>query len=176
MGLDRPRPRLLACLVVGIEPRRAHAPDVRSQCGEEGHIARDCPDAPPEEPRACYNVSAAVWGGRWPAHCVCEGGGAHLHPPTHPLAHARCLGCAAQCGQEGHLSRDCPNPKVEGAGPRRARGGGDDEANMKWGKGEDEEVRWGGENPAAMPVVGQPVGLCHPARRLQVQVRVQLRC
>ena len=75
-------------------------------CGESGHIARDCTGQRLEgqhrevitkaksQYRRCFNCGKV---GHMSADC------------TVPSGNKACY----QCGQEGHIAKDCPNPKLE---------------------------------------------------------------
>ena len=59
-------------------------------CGQEGHIARECPN-----PRVISRGSAA-------------GFGSNRRSMDAPIT-------CYNCGQEGHMARECPNPRRERA-------------------------------------------------------------
>jgi cellular nucleic acid-binding protein len=76
-------------------PKKPDTRDCRV-CGEVGHIARNCPSKPQTEPQA--ETTTADGGG--------GGGGKKKSRRNGGLASKRCF----NCGQNGHLSADCPVP------------------------------------------------------------------
>jgi len=73
-------------------------------CGESGHIARDCPNPRLEgEDRAVINKARAQY-----RRCFNCGKMGHISADcSKPAGNKACY----NCGQEGHIARDCPNPR-----------------------------------------------------------------
>jgi cellular nucleic acid-binding protein len=75
-------------------------------CGESGHIARDCPNPRVEstEGRQKINKARAQY-----RRCFNCGRMGHISADcTKPAGNKACY----NCGQEGHIAKECPNPKT----------------------------------------------------------------
>lgn len=95
-------------------------------------MARDCPNAPPGGGGGrgpCYKASlltrcwwlqvpenSSTWGVVEIQNCCKLMFSLHLSCKLCMLMGSFCCGLM-QCGEEGHIARDCPNPEAAGAGP-----------------------------------------------------------
>lgn len=74
-------------------------------CGQTGHISRDCSNPRVEgDDRQIINKARALY-----RRCFNCGKIGHISADcTRPAGNKACY----NCGEEGHIARECPNPRV----------------------------------------------------------------
>lgn len=103
---NKPKEEPTADKPKGDKPRRPPREKVCYNCGESGHIAKDC-DGPRLEGEARTKINQARSQYRRCFNCGRVG---HISADcTKPAGNKACY----NCGGEGHIAKDCPNPRSQ---------------------------------------------------------------